>query len=52
MGTYDVQSIRLNLIVQDEAGVIERCLASVRPFVTRWVAVDAGATEGTQRRQA
>ena len=50
MGIYGVQSICLNLIVKDEASVIERCLASVKPFVTRWVAVDTGAPEGTQRR--
>ncbi len=47
-----LQTVCLNMIVKDEASVIERCLAPVRPFVTHWVAVDAGATEGTQRRQA
>lgn len=36
------------MIVKDEAGVIERCLASVRPFIDRWVIVDTGSTDGTQ----
>jgi len=51
IGHLWLQSICLNLIVKDEASVIERGLASVKPFVTRWVAVDTGAPEGTQRRQ-
>jgi hypothetical protein len=50
LGTYDVQPICLNMIVKDEASVIERCLASVKPFVTLRVAVDTGATEGAQER--
>ena len=36
------------MIVKDEAGVIERCLASVKPFIDRWVIVDTGSTDGTQ----
>ena len=36
------------MIVKDEAGVIERCLASVKPFVTHWAIVDTGSTDGTQ----
>lgn len=43
-----MQSICLNMIVKDEASVIERCLASVKPFVTYWVIVDTGSTDGTQ----
>ncbi len=43
-----MQSICLNMIVKDEASVIERCLASVKPFVTHWVIVDTGSTDGTQ----
>lgn len=42
------QPICLNMIVKDEASVIERCLASVKPFVTHWVIVDTGSTDGTQ----
>ncbi|WP_211231789.1 tetratricopeptide repeat-containing glycosyltransferase [Ottowia thiooxydans] len=40
--------ICLNMIVKDEAGVIERCLASVKPFIHHWVIVDTGSTDGTQ----
>jgi tetratricopeptide (TPR) repeat protein len=43
-------SVCLNMIVKDEAPVIRRCLASVRPFVDRWVVVDTGSTDGTQDR--
>lgn len=42
------QSICLNMIVKNEARVIERCLRSVRPFITTWVIVDTGSTDGTQ----
>lgn len=41
-------SICLNMIVKNEARVIERCLRSVRPFITTWVIVDTGSTDGTQ----
>jgi len=37
----------LNMIVRDEAGVIARALASVRPFVDHWVIVDTGSSDGT-----
>lgn len=40
--------ICLNMIVKNEAPVIERCLASVRPWVDHWVIVDTGSTDGTQ----
>lgn len=40
-------SICLNMIVRDEAPVIERCLASARPFIDRWVIVDTGSTDET-----
>lgn len=36
------------MIVKNESHVIERCLASVRPFITSWVIVDTGSTDGTQ----
>ncbi len=40
--------ITLCMIVKDEKDVIERCLASVKPFITRWCIVDTGSTDGTQ----
>lgn len=36
------------MIVKNEAHVIARCLASVRPFIDSWVIVDTGSTDGTQ----
>src|SRR5262249_48103592 len=42
------QTICLNMIVKDEAPVIRRCLASVRPLIDHWVIVDTGSTDGTQ----
>jgi glycosyltransferase involved in cell wall biosynthesis len=42
--------ICLNMIVKDEAHVIERCLVSVRAFIDTWVIVDTGSTDGTQQR--
>jgi len=40
--------ICLNMIVRNEAKVIERCLASVKPIIHTWVIVDTGSTDGTQ----
>ena len=40
-------AICLDMIVRDEAAVIERCLASVRPFIDTWVVVDTGSTDAT-----
>jgi glycosyltransferase involved in cell wall biosynthesis len=40
----------LNMIVRDEAAVIERCLRSVRPFIDRWVIVDTGSVDDTPDR--
>jgi glycosyltransferase involved in cell wall biosynthesis len=36
------------MIVKNEAAVIARCLASVRPIIDYWVIVDTGSTDGTQ----
>ena len=36
------------MIVKNEAAVIARCLASVRPLIDHWVIVDTGSTDGTQ----
>ena len=41
-------SICLCMIVKDEAGVIERCLESVRGVIDYWVICDTGSTDGTQ----
>lgn len=35
------------MIVKDEAAGIERCLASVRPYIDHWVIHDTGSTDGT-----
>lgn len=40
----------LNMIVRDEAAVIERCLASVRPHIDAWVIVDTGSVDDTPER--
>lgn len=42
------QAICLSMIVKDEAPVIERCLASARPFFDYWIIADTGSTDGTQ----
>ena len=49
MSTTHKPSISLNMIVKNEAHVIERCLASVKPWIDRWVIVDTGSTDGTQQ---
>lgn len=36
------------MIVKNEKPVIERCLASVKPWIDHWVIVDTGSTDGTQ----
>ena len=38
------------MIVRDESHVIERCLASVRPLITRWCIVDTGSRDDTPER--
>src|SRR3954469_24736376 len=40
----------LNMIVRDESAVIERCLASVRPYVQSWLIVDTGSVDDTRER--
>ncbi len=44
------QSVGLALIVKDESAVIERCLASVRPFIDTWTVVDTGSQDDTVAR--
>jgi glycosyltransferase involved in cell wall biosynthesis len=46
--TADRQTVCLNMIVKNEAPVIARCLASLRPIIDYWVIVDTGSTDGTQ----
>jgi tetratricopeptide (TPR) repeat protein len=41
-------TICLNMIVRNEAPVIDRCLASVLPFIDCWIVVDTGSSDGTQ----
>ena len=41
------QKICLAMLVRNEAPVIARCLASVRPLIDQWVVVDTGSTDGT-----
>lgn len=36
------------MIVRNEAHVIERCIASIRPLIGAWAFVDTGSTDGTQ----
>jgi glycosyltransferase involved in cell wall biosynthesis len=38
----------LNMIVKNEAHVLARCLASVKPWIDSWVIVDTGSSDGTQ----
>jgi len=42
------RSICLNMIVKNEAQIIGRCLASLKPHIDYWVIVDTGSTDGTQ----
>jgi len=42
------QTLCLNMIVKNESRVIRRCLDSVRPYISTWVIVDTGSTDGTQ----
>lgn len=44
----EVPKIVLTMIVKNEAHVIERCLASVRPLIDAYCIVDTGSTDGTQ----
>ncbi|MGI5328775.1 glycosyltransferase [Actinomadura nitritigenes] len=43
------QTICLTMIVKNEAHVIARCIASVRPLITSWCVVDTGSTDGTRK---
>lgn len=40
--------ICLNMIVKNEAAILERCLASAAPHISCYVIADTGSTDGTQ----
>lgn len=46
--TVGAKTICLNMIVKNEARIIERTLASVKDLIHYWVIVDTGSTDGTQ----
>lgn len=46
-GTDKKLEICLNMIVRDEAGVIERCIRSCLPMITSYCIVDTGSVDGT-----
>jgi len=37
------------MIVKNEAAVLGRCLASVRPILSHWIICDTGSSDGTQK---
>jgi glycosyltransferase involved in cell wall biosynthesis len=41
-------AICLNMIVKNEADVVAETLDSVAPYISSWVIVDTGSTDGTQ----
>lgn len=41
-------TICLNMIVKNEARVIERCLDSLKPLIDYWIISDTGSIDGTQ----
>ena len=41
-------TVCLNMIVKNEAKIIERCLASILSLIDYWVIVDTGSSDGTQ----
>ncbi|WP_246859858.1 glycosyltransferase [Mycobacterium helveticum] len=41
-------TVCLNMIVKDEADVVAETLDSVAPYISSWVIVDTGSTDGTQ----
>src|SRR5580693_975887 len=42
------KTVCLNMIVKDEAQVIEKCLSSVKPLIDYWVIVDTGSSDNTK----
>lgn len=41
-------SVCLAMVCKNESALIRTALASVKPFIDRWVVVDTGSTDGTQ----
>ena len=46
-GSLDLPKICLNMIVRSEAAIIERCLASVAPYIDSYLILDTGSDDGT-----
>jgi len=44
---FQVRRLCLNMIVKNEAARIERCLASVLPYISSYAITDTGSTDGT-----
>ncbi len=42
------KTVCLNMIVKNEARVVERCLSSIKHMIDYWVISDTGSTDGTQ----
>ena len=42
-----VPTLCLNMIVRNEAAIIERCLASVQPYIDSYYILDTGSSDGT-----
>lgn len=43
-----LKKLCLNMIVKNEMANLERCLASVAPYISAWIIGDTGSTDGTQ----
>ena len=43
------KTVCLNMIVKDEAQVIEKCLSSVKRLIDHWVIVDTGSSDNTKK---
>ncbi len=41
-------SVCLSMVIKNECKVIQKCLASIKPFIDFWVIVDTGSNDGTQ----
>jgi len=41
-------AICLNMIVRNEAHIVEQALDAVAPYISSWVIVDTGSNDGTQ----
>ena len=44
----ETPTICLTMIVKNESKVIRKCIDSVRDYISYWVIVDTGSTDGTQ----